>query len=311
MFSPEVVIETEASYISYKILTGDEYKNFGWDGYDSHLLLKKIRLLESEALMAWECTRKCVVTPGCVSFAIHHEERYCYLTAHNHCDAPTHPYRFVDGLTTYDARPGNSAEPMTTCLNKAPEPFEECGREHCSGENCDICAATCWDPAVIHLSDSEVMLWPEPDLENGIVVRCQVGWQRIWFSTFANEGLVLYDALLEDPLMVKIVVSYGDEPRRSVFEDFTATRDEAISVGNFIHGNAGNYWDAPFSNRHRFSPEGSNCLPFYYSPDKFCNATGVPYHNAKGELITVGYGWEIDDVVTDEMSKFLMSIYVT
>lgn len=69
------------------------------------------------------------------------------------------------------------------------------------------------------------------------------------------------------------------------FSDFINNGDGSISVGEYIEGETGNFWQAPFDSRIKSSSE--SCREFFY-PTTNCSVEGS---------ITPGYVWDINDTV--------------
>lgn len=90
-------------------------------------------------------------------------------------------------------------------------------------------------------------------------------------------------------------------------------------MGEYTEGDAGNGWDAPFTERRADSVEESNCRPFFYDEDRPCSANGVmPYEEQFALNYTTidrGFYWgtENETLANTEISYirlFVTTIYL-
>ena len=63
--------------------------------------------------------------------------------------------------------------------------------------------------------------------------------------------------------------------RYSVFNDSSFTK-QSLTVGDFEEGNAGNFWNAPFTGRAIFTPSNTWCHRFYYEGMSSLLIDGLP-----------------------------------
>ncbi|XP_068221464.1 uncharacterized protein [Palaemon carinicauda] len=274
--------------------TGPEYDNVAIEGYTSGIL---ILLRESDKNMIYECTRKCLMTFGCKSFAINSGRRLCHLITYNGCSSPDVTYIQAEGIKSYDLRPADPGEPRISCKLESVS-CDDRGRPYCTGQECNRCAATCWDDAVKDKSGYH-KLWPYTPVQpvQQIPIRCSLGWQSLW--VFYNNGTIDfqdYDTIWLQPVKLKLTIYYDDGTQlNSIFESFQV-HNMTISVGNYVSGGGMNVWLAPFTDRSFWSPENSNCLPFFYPPMTSCLPSGTPSDQSVNSDEIKGFRWDQGDI---------------
>lgn len=207
------------------------------------------------------CTRECLKIEDCHSFVLTASSDICYLTNFSRCADPTSVlYRNV-GFQTYDVRRDRNTLDET-CFDACGN-CEDCGRRNCRGLLCDDCAYACWDEGMGSKSGFQ-HLWPKSTPKYRKDIECDGFWQKVWGRT--PEGAIefsVYNTLWKERLTLRLTVTYDEEDTvHSFFDSFEYSKG-SISVGEFLQGDAGNFWEAPFSKRALVATEG--CLAFFYA----------------------------------------------
>ncbi|XP_042203005.1 uncharacterized protein LOC121853129 [Homarus americanus] len=232
-------------------------------------LLKMTILTTSEALSpkgVLECSHLCLATPLCISFLLHNDTRSCYLTSLNRCLERNNVLLASPGYFYYERFDNQITTPPTcfsTCL--ATRDCNACGRKYCSGKDCENCPSTCWDvPSV----NGRISLWTR-DHSKRFSVTCDQGWFLLWYS-----GEPVPENTSPTPLKLQVRLLYEGDLAVSSFFKTVKIHKKSLKVGEYLEGKAGNWWGAPFKNRHLTSNSSSNCLPFF-NPTTYCKVLGV------------------------------------
>nr|XP_045625190.1 uncharacterized protein LOC123774714 [Procambarus clarkii] len=250
---------------------------------------------EQEALL-W-CQYQCVRNAKCNSFVFNKADAICYWTSFNRCADPGQPLYNVTGLRSYDVRNGSLPQPYNSCYSSCSSGNNtncwQCGRPSCRGPKCIDCAFYCWAEQLYNRT-KVTAVWSDPQLATSLYVPCDKGWQMIWgyFNITQPPKFNVYPLLLNTSLVLRLVVVYQDASvLYSYFDNFTYAGLDKISVGSYLGGNAGNYWEAPFVNLPVafnsscpiFYPTNSTtCVPGSGYNSNFFWFTGSPAFDAIG-----------------------------
>lgn len=238
------------------------------------------------------CTRECLKIEDCHSFVLTSSSEICYLTNFSRCAERTFVLYRKNGFQTYDVRrERNSMD--ETCF-EACGSCDGCGRRNCRGLLCDDCAYACWDEGLGWKRGFQ-HLWPKANPVFRRNIECDGFWQKVWGRSW--EGVIefsVYDALLVERVTLRVTITYDDDDIiHSFFDNFEYSED-SISVGEYSEGNAGNFWEAPFTQRALVATK--DCLAFFYAEG---SCTAPP-----GEEPV--YYWRVNDPERD--SKVIQAI---
>ncbi|XP_042226675.1 uncharacterized protein LOC121869393 [Homarus americanus] len=217
------------------------------------------------------CHRRCIQHSNCHSFIFNASGNYCRLTTYDRC-ADSLPILYKkDGMKTFDVRPGHLPKPIRTCFTECLQgDCWICGRLHCQGEHCDDCAHNCWNEQLKNKT-AYLLLWKTEALTLTSKYHCDRGWQKIWRFKKDESSITksfMYDLLWVNPLSLRLRVVYDDFTVYSYFANFSYS-SKIIGVGNFLGGDAGNYWQAPFENLNL-----KTTCPLFHSVDYNCTSDG-------------------------------------
>lgn len=176
---------------------------------------------------------------------------------------------------------------------------QDCGRPNCWGDRCQHCSSTCWER--IDKSQNRTVLFTKSQTKIHTVT-CNGNWQLWWKGEQSPPALTPDEALL-----LHLAVIYGDgRTLNAYFDSVQVTAGGALSVGNLTHDDgAGNWWEAPFTNRPLQSFPDSNCHNFY-TPKTTCVSLTTPLAEQQildyNETIYRGYPWLTGDGSYDNVS---------
>lgn len=188
-------------------------------------------------------------------------------------------------------RPAEDTELPVSCYKRCIRDVTsciDCGKPNCNGTKCNECSRFCWELAPQTTELKSMILWPL-GFSSGVL--CDGIWQMI---SVPNKRSII--GLEEEPLWLKLVVVYSDNSKFTSYFDFVNVHDNnALSVGEYIGGKAGNFWGAPFENRaYTYLPD-TNCRHFYYESPENCTATAIDTYDDQVENnvtnIVRGYEW--------------------
>lgn len=137
-----------------------------------------------------------------------------------------------------------------------------------------MCPKHCWELAEHKTEKTETVLWVK---DKQYKLFCEGHWQQI------NKDAVKAQIRSKDELSLpsstelwlKLEVLYEtEETLLSYFESVDYNNDLDLSVGDYIGGSAGNYWEAPFTNRIFSRNDTTNCRKFYHASDN-CESVGT------------------------------------
>ena len=183
----------------------------------------------------------------------------------------------------------------------------ECSRPNCNDTSCTNCIKFCWQLEPPTATLQSIVLWPTALPRS---VDCLGSWQNINNEAFSYPYNRADLDLGSEMVWLQLIVLYSDgSSYSSYFDSFDNNDYNELSVGNYIGGDAGNFWKAPFSNRIIVTNVTTNCLAFYYvSPDN-CTANGIEsYLNQVANNVTLiyrGYEWQ-----TCNSANFTNTTYV-
>ena len=176
------------------------------------------------------------------------------------------------------------------CILNNETKCDDCGRDHCVGKKCDDCINRCWelDPLKYELTQFWATL---RDIK--LSIKCDGPWQRIYKSGSSST----YDQLYDDgPLILKLILELSDGTRFTSYFDFVKLRtNNLLTVGNYIGGDAENFWNAPFEMIPESKLINSTCEDFYYNlaNENNCSVSGLPVFEQQNYLnLTRGYKWD-------------------
>ncbi|KAK7065205.1 hypothetical protein SK128_027297 [Halocaridina rubra] len=187
----------------------------------------------------------------------------------------------------YEIHPGSDANASKTCFDKCTEQYGcgGCGRPNCQGNLCDSCLEYCWD-------------MPSP--VNGFQHFWKDGLWGYWTKCFDNYQLFEFSEnnvpdTPDYPMDLLINVNRNNS-RLVAYFDSISVENGLLTVGNYVSGDAGNFWQAPFENRSLVNYENSTCLPFFYPSMNTCIANGLPHPN---NTFITGYAWYTGNAIMD------------
>ncbi|KAK4306377.1 hypothetical protein Pmani_021796 [Petrolisthes manimaculis] len=249
------------------------------------------------------CLQRCIKHSTCKTFIIATATQECFITSFDRCTNPHKELYWIPGYNMFEVKSGAKSQ-LRTCYSQCQGTCEQCGRPNCDGKDCKECAHVCWH-YLVHNISALVHLWPGRGMGMGYMSKCDQGWQKVWglFNGTISNKTHIYASLLENTtLVLKLVITYQDNIERvSYFGNVSITLN-SIDVGDYLGGNAGNYWDAPFKNR--VPTEYPDCLLFYYPP--MTTHTCTP-----GGTHTPGWVWVTGEAQRDKINISEISLWIT
>ena len=171
----------------------------------------------------------------------------------------------------------------------------ECGRDLCVGSSCEICPKVCWEMTNKTTSLQVKLLWLTMAAQKPM--HCDGVWELINLYLTSGRVYAESDLRIEASLILKLTVEYSNGMKfESYFDSFKSHGDNTITVGNYLGGDAGNFWQAPFTERQIVSYNDTNCKAFYYANSTDCTANGVMSYedqmaaNASAGVVK-GFSW--------------------
>lgn len=233
-----------------------------------------------------QCTRECIKRGNCHAIILKPHE--CDLSSYDRCANQGKALVWQNNHQIFELRPGDAADHHTTCYQQCGGDCDSCGREYCWGDDCTNCTHACWDPLLVEKAE-DLNLWPKSNPSIYLLVSCDMGWQKVWGFYRREVQFNIYPDMLNEPLKLRLRVMYNDSTTlESFFASFEYDIDfMSISVGEFVGGDAGNFWGAPFTNRSAVGI--NNCLPFFYPAMDACSPSGG---------VGTGYFWNTEDIIT-------------
>ncbi|KAK7065343.1 hypothetical protein SK128_020404, partial [Halocaridina rubra] len=239
-----------------------------------------------------QCGKACYETVNCSSILVRPATGQCSLLWLNRCLEPTVPLLNLPGYHFYELLDGSGDS--KTCFDTCIETSScfSCGIHGCRGPLCDDCAQYCWEMSQ-YISSMVALRRPAGPYN----VHCFFQKQLMLRSL---ENL---DDTPDFPLEFEIHIQPKDFHKKVAIFDSVQVKNKLLTIGNFVSGAAGNFWQAPFVNRSLVHFPNSSCLPFYYPPISNCSANGLSNINTSKKL----YAWITGDAVFD--SKELPNIF--
>ncbi|KAF2368083.1 hypothetical protein FHG87_001167, partial [Trinorchestia longiramus] len=146
-----------------------------------------------------------------------------------------------------------------------------------------VCPRLCWELPSIQTGWVSAILWPKRTPRE---VTCIGDWQQINRNAKSTDIYSATEIELgsDSKLWLKLSVIYSNEETLvSYFDEINIVNTMSLKVGNYLGGNAGNFWEAPFTGRRYHMDRESNCLYFYYAPGN-CTANGITTYKDQVEL---------------------------
>lgn len=246
---------------------------------------------QSEGWRLMHCIRECLKLETCHAIILKPHE--CDLSSYDRCANQGKALIWHNNHRIFELRPGDAADHHTTCYQQCGGVCDVCGRRYCWGDDCANCTHACWDPLLVDKA-ANLYLWPRSNPSSYRFVNCDLGWQKVWGVILSEVELNIYPQMLDQPLKLRVRVKYNDSTvLESFFSSFDYDFDSlTISVGDFIEGDAGNFWGAPFVNRKEVGI--GKCLPFFYPDMDSCSPTGG---------VGTGYFWDTAGMATTPASS--------
>lgn len=209
----------------------------------------------------------------------------------------------------YEVRAADEGGHNTTCLASCRDSLgcHNCGRPNCKGQLCDDCSTSCWTQDPIPAQNAYYVFYPTLTVIRGTY--CYNEWQLAW-----NHGSVyMFPEHVAGTYRIFVQVYYQDKLRTAIFDGSRYTRTY-LTVGNYVSGDAGNGWGAPFVNRVVLNNVNSNLYQFFYGSSSY-SAGGVESYqdqmNRNATTIARGYYWAHSDPAVFGMSIRVIKFWVT
>lgn len=130
-----------------------------------------------------------------------------------------------------------------------------------------------------------------------------------WHVIMTKGVITQWSYLWEEPVWLRVEVFLStNETKISYFSSFSFNNG-IISVGDYVGGDAGNTWDAPFTDRVINGSKKTNCFMFYYNEP--CYVPQLPSYEEQVAaspdplnpiIKQKGFIWEICDYI-DELNQ--------
>ncbi|XP_063876891.1 uncharacterized protein LOC135109415 [Scylla paramamosain] len=184
----------------------------------------------------------------------------------------------------------------------------KCGRPNCWGDQCEQCASTCWK-RIDKTENITKFLMDNQRFSSKL--SCNGNWQLWW-----GKRIKVAKPTPEEALVLHLILVYTDGRELSSYFDSVAFEESGeLSVGNLtIDKGAGNWWQAPFSNRPLRRLYNSNCRPFYTPNDTCVSHTTESVEEQRelynGTVLYLGYAWLTGEQSYDNVPILHINMWV-
>ncbi|XP_045130218.1 uncharacterized protein LOC123515550 [Portunus trituberculatus] len=262
-----VMVAAAAATVNYA-MSGPEYRHVSPKSAITEYLISSFKLAKGGPLgphLILQCTKKCLASDSCTSFVVHPSQGLCYLSTMDRCYLKKRFMHESEDHFYYERFDGSTPYPPTcyaSCF-LTYNSCDECGRPNCWGDRCEQCAATCWTRK--NKTENSTYIFTN-DFITTFRIHCKGNWHR-WWGNDVNKTR----STPQEALVLHLILVYADKRElSSFFNSFVYKESIGLSVGNLTADEgAGNWWQAPFSNRPLRHFPDSNCRPFY-TPNETC-----------------------------------------
>nr|XP_053630346.1 uncharacterized protein LOC128687017 [Cherax quadricarinatus] len=244
-----------------------------------------------------ECSRLCIATAACSSIIIQTATNTCYLTSLDRCSQPGNLLLVSPGYFYYERFDGQSISPPT-CYSRCYQASgcEKCGRQFC------------WGWQIPNKVKGPALIWSF-DLTSVLEVHCDNNWQLLWKSGDSSPRNTP-----PEPLQLKLFFRYiGDSKAESLFSSVSSVSG-MLTVGSYVGGNGGNWWNAPFENRALAYNSSQNCKPFF-NPTSECEANNITAAEEQislsGNVTERGFAWLTGNQTLDHLTLSSIELWMT
>ena len=161
---------------------------------------------------------------------------------------------------------------MDQCINE--KGCSKCGRPYCSGQTCQKCSTFCWEIEEPIPSHTNVM----NGLSSQKRIDCIQHWHLIWSNHNFKHPTTSDPKFSLPELYIRVKFITDDKTEFNSYFESVSWGHNKLTVGNYIGGNGGNHWGAPFTDLATKFIRESNCHGFFMSSSS-CNIDIFPSYD--------------------------------